>query len=281
MEKNQITTAPLLDIIFDGRNKEYGAYELRKMYNERLAKALGITAGMAVIILLSSYAFSSNSGSIVPLPNKKDVVLDKVDIPKEEPVVIPPKPIEKPVATIDYAKPIVVPDEKVKKEEMPPEVTDLENAKISTVTQDGDKFTDVIAPPVEDKGGVVEAPKGDDEDKIWTSVQIEAEFPGGSNAWTKYVSREVNRNIDELQDDGRSGTVMVYFIVDKEGNVSNVKVLSCSESGLAGCLGSDSKLAEIALNAVRKGPKWKPAIQNGRNVTAYRRQQVTFQLQEE
>ncbi|WP_336518058.1 energy transducer TonB [Pollutibacter soli] len=282
MEKNQITTAPLLDIIFDGRNKEYGAYELRKKYNDRLTKALVITAGLAAIILLSSYALSSNEGKVKFLPVVPVVDLKEVDIPKDEPVIIPPKPVEPPrVATIRDVTFRVVKDEEVKKEEMPPEVDDKEDAKISTVTQDGGKFEGVIAPPVDNVSSVMDAPKGKPADTVFLKVEKEAEFPGGAAAWTRYVSREVNRNIDELQDDGRSGSVMINFIVDTEGNVSDVRVLNCGQTGINNCLGSGSKLAEIALNAIRKGPKWIPALQNGKHVKAYRNQAVTFQLQEE
>src|SRR5689334_13136504 len=96
MEKNQINTAPLLDIIFDGRNKEYGAYELRKKYNDRLTKALGITAGLAAIIFLSSYALSANTAKVNKLPPSTEVILNNVEVKKEEPVIIPPKPIEPP-----------------------------------------------------------------------------------------------------------------------------------------------------------------------------------------
>jgi protein TonB len=74
--------------------------------------------------------------------------------------------------------------------------------------------------------------------------------------------------------------VVILFIVDKEGAVSEVRALPCNEAGVGNCLPPSSKLAEIAVNAIRKGPKWKPAIQNGRNVKAYRRQPVTFQLSE-
>ena len=60
-----------------------------------------------------------------------------------------------------------------------------------------------------------------------------------------------------------------------------MRALPCGEAGVGNCLPPNSKLAEIAVNAIRKGPKWKPAVQNGRNVKAYRRQPVTFQLAEE
>jgi hypothetical protein len=63
--------------------------------------------------------------------------------------------------------------------------------------------------------------------------------------------------------------------------VSDVKILSCNEVTVGNCIGTQSKLAEIAIASIKRGPKWKPAIQNGRNVKAYRRQPITFKLQEE
>jgi protein TonB len=173
-----------------------------------------------------------------------------------------------------------VKDEEVKKEEKPPEIEKLEDTKIGTINQEGIKDEGIVAPPVEDKGGVIEAPKEDDYDKVFQKVEIDAEFPGGTAGWTRYVTREIERNIDELQDEGKSGTVVILFIVDKEGSVSEVRAMSCAEAGVANCLGPNTKLAQIATSAIRKGPKWKPAVQNGRQVKAYRRQPVTFQLAE-
>jgi protein TonB len=198
----------------------------------------------------------------------------------EPPPPPPPKPPEPPkVEMAKFTPPKVVKDEEVKEDEKPPEVEKLEDTKIGTVNQEGSKDEGIVAPPVEST--VVEAPVQEDYDKVFQKVEIDAEFPGGVSGWTRYVTREIERNIDELQDDGRSGTVVVLFIVDKEGGVSEVRALPCSEAGVGNCLPPNSKLAEIAVNAIKKGPKWKPAVQNGRNVKAYRRQPVTFQLAEE
>jgi protein TonB len=128
---------------------------------------------------------------------------------------------------------------------------------------------------------VVEAPKVEDEDRVFQKVEIDAEFPGGTGAWTKYVSREIERNSDEIMEDGKSGTVVVLFIVDKEGAVSEVRALPCGEAGVPNCVGPGSKLAEVAVAAIKKGPKWKPAIQNGKSVKAYRRQPVTYRIEEQ
>ncbi|MCF8341407.1 MAG: energy transducer TonB [Chitinophagaceae bacterium] len=283
MDANKILSSNLLDLVFDGRNKEYGAYELRKQYNKRLTIALSSTALGLLLIFLTSFLISAvndkSKGQVQVQELKlEDIVQEEKNEPPPPP---PPKPPEPPkVEMAKFTPPKVVKDEEVKEEEKPPEVEKLEDTKIGTSNQEGIKDEGIVAPPV-DQGGVVEAPKSDDEDKVFQKVEIDAEFPGGTQAWFKYVTREIERNIDELQDDGKSGTVVVLFIVDKEGAVSDVRAMSCSEAGVANCLSAGSKLAEVAVNAIRKGPKWKPAVQNGRNVKAYRRQPVTFRLEEE
>jgi protein TonB len=283
MDANKILSTNLLDLVFEGRNKEYGAYELRKQYNKRLTIALSSTALGLLLIFLTSFLISAvndkSKGQVQVQELKlEDIVQEEKNEPPPPP---PPKPPEPPkVEMAKFTPPKVVKDEEVKEEEKPPEVEKLEDTKIGTSNQEGIKDEGIVAPPV-DQGGVVEAPKSDDEDKVFQKVEIDAEFPGGTQSWFKYVQREIERNIDELQDDGKSGTVVVLFIVDKEGAVSDVRAMPCGEAGVAKCLGAGTKLAEVAVNAIRKGPKWKPAVQNGRNVKAYRRQPVTFKLEEE
>ncbi len=284
MDANKILSADLIDLVFEGRNKSYGAYELRTGYNKRLRNALFLTVALGLLILLASFLSSLDLGPKKGQVQIKEVQLEEIkqEEQPEPPPPPPPKPPEPPkVEMAKFTPPKVVKDEEVKEEEKPPEIEKLEETKIGTVNQEGIKDEGIVAPPVEDKGGVVEAPKEDDSDKVFQKVEIDAEFPGGTSGWTRYVTREIERNIDELQDDGRSGTVVVLFIVDKEGAVSEVRALPCAEAGVGNCLPPNSKLAEIAVNAIRKGPKWKPAIQNGRQVKAYRRQPVTFQVAEE
>lgn len=275
MEANKILSSDLLDILFEGKNKEYGAYELRKTYNRRIGSALIITATIALIIFVGSVIAkkmedSDSTKQIVV----KDLVMEEVK--KEEKPPPPPPPPPKlppppPIKTIQFTPPKVVKDEEVIKP--PPEVKELEEAKVDVKTVEGDKDLGIVAPPVEDKGTAIEAPKpaAEDEDKIFTKVEIEASFPGGESAWTKYVTRAITNNIDELTEAGESGTVHIRFIVDKEGNVSDVEALD--KKG--------TKLAEVAINAIRKGPKWNPAQQNGRQVKAYREQPITFTIQEQ
>ena len=107
-------------------------------------------------------------------------------------------------------------------------------------------------------------------DVIWTKTEIEASFPGGDEAWNKFMFRVMKKNIDALTDEGKSGTCRVKFIVDTTGKLSNVEALNMK----------GSVLARIVVDAMITGPKWIPAQQNGRRVKAFKEQPVTFTIEE-
>ena len=270
MEANQILKADILDILFDGRNKAYGAYDLRKTYNKRISTALAVTMGIILLLLIgSAIASKLNKSTDVKDMVVKDVTMEQVK-PNEPPPPPPPPPPKlpppPPVATIAFTPPKVVKDEEVIKP--PPEVKQIEEAKIDVKTVEGTKDIGIVAPPSDMTGTqVVAAPveKKEDPDKIFTKVEIEASFPGGPGAWQKYVTRAIQADIDEFTESDY-GTCVVRFIVDKTGTVSDVQATTMK----------GTKLAEIAVNAIRKGPKWTPAQQNGRQVNAYRLQPVTL-----
>lgn len=105
-------------------------------------------------------------------------------------------------------------------------------------------------------------------DLVFTKVEVYPSFPGGSGAWNNYIKKIIEKNIDKLIDDNKSGTCRVRFIVDTNGIVSDVRVLNMKGSALA----------EIAADAIKNGPKWIPATQNGNTVKAYREQPLTFNI---
>jgi protein TonB len=187
MEPNKILSADILDILFEGKNKEYGAYELRKTYNRRITIAVGAMAAVCLLFFLSQILARDNDND----KNKiivQDVQLEdikKAEEPKvEPPPPPPPKPPEPPKVEITkFTPPKIVKDEEVK--EPPPPQEKLEETKIGTINQEGKKDEGFVAPPVEEKGtGIVEAPKKveEDYDKVFTKVEKEAKFPGGMEA---------------------------------------------------------------------------------------------------
>jgi len=273
MEVNKIMSADILDIIFEGRNKEYGAYELRKTYNKRLTISLVSMAALCLLLfggyLLSSFIDSNDNKNMVV----QDVQLEEIkqeEKQEEPPPPPPPKPPDPPkVEMAKFTPPKIVKDEEVKEEEKPPEVEKLEDTKIGTVNQEGVKDEGLVAPPIDDGKGVVEAPKKEEEDwdKTFTKVEIESQYPGGAAAWQRYLNRNL-RYPQEAIDNEIQGAVMVQFIVDKEGNVSEVEAIS-----------GPNELRDEAIRVIKKSGKWTPAVQNGRQVKSYKKQPIVFRLE--
>jgi len=270
MEPNQIKDADFLDILFEGRNKEYGAYELRKTYNRRIVKAIFVTGSVIGLLFLGGMVSGFGKGKKVAPPEVTDIVLDKVVEP-EKPLP-PPPPIKLPppqVAMQQFTPPKIVKDQEVKPDEKPPVNDDLDKVQIGTVNKEGISDDGTAAPPVSETGkGVVEAPKKEEDDAPFMRVEVDASFPGGPAAWLRFMNKNL-RYPDDAMSNGIAGTVMVQFIVDKEGNVSDVQAISGPEQG---------GLREEAIRVIKKSGKWTPALQNGRYVKAYRRQPVTFQV---
>jgi periplasmic protein TonB len=275
MEINKILNADILDIIFDGKNKQYGAYDLRKTYAKRLAKALVLTAALATLIFLSSvFAGMVKKDSKAELDVVDTQMAEiKKDAPPPPPPPPPPPQAPPPpeINQIKFTPPKIVKDEEVKPEEKIEEIK--EDQVISTKTVESENTQQIVQAPIEDKGTqVVEAPKADDEDKVFTKVENEAEFPGGNAAWTRYVQKTLDgfNPADEGAPPGKY-QVIVRFIVSKDGSISDVQAETSFGYGME----------KQAIDAIKKGPKWKPALQNGRNVNAYRRQPVTYVVAEE
>lgn len=275
MDATKILHADILDILFDERNKAYGAYDLRKTYNRRITTALLITAGLSAALFLSSFIANSLESDRVARIEATEVVIEDLSQDKKQEKVDPPPPpppIKQVIPQVEltrFTPPKIVDDNEVKKEDIPPAVTDLEDTKIDVINQAGEKDLGFATPPViDDHKQVVEAPKpNEDDNTIFTSVEIEAEFPGGLGAWSRYLHKTLNSNapIDNGAPSG-SYTIMVQFIVDKQGNISDVKALTNHGYGME----------EEAIRVIRRGPSWTPAIQNGNKVNAYRKQPVTF-----
>jgi protein TonB len=271
MNTHKIVKVDLLDIIFDGRNKQYGAYDLRKTYSKRVSIALIIT----VLTITGAFVGSVIANRL----SKKDAVtqllvkdISLAAIKENEPPPPPPPPPPKlppppPIATIAFTPPKIVRDEEVIKP--PPEVKQIEEARIDVKTIEGTKDLGIVAAPVSEKGTQVMAPpvekRRDDDDMVFIKVEIDASFPGGLAAWNKYVTKAIEANQDEFTE-ADFGNCVVKFIVDKTGKVSAVEATTMK----------GSKLAEVATNIIRKGPNWVPAQQNGRLVNAYRLQPVSY-----
>ena len=273
MEANKILTADILDLVFEGRNKEYGAYNLRKTYNKRITRALIITASVAFLAIGGSLLASNIKGKKDGKVKLSEITL--AEVKQEEKKIIPPPPpppkVEPPkVEMKQFTPPVIKKDEEVEKP--PPPQEELKDVKIAEVNQEGIKDEN-IAPVVIDEGKqIVEEKKEDDENKIFDKVEIEAKFPGGDVKWRQYLEKNCRAEVatDQGAPEG-TYTTLIQFVVDKEGNISDVRALTNHGYGME----------EEAMRAIKKGPRWEPAVQNGRQVKAYRKQPITFQVQGE
>jgi protein TonB len=274
MDANKTLNASFLDILFDGRNKEYGAYQLRKTYNIRLIKSLG---GMVAVVLLcfGLYALSTfGSGTGKPVMIVQDVQLEDVRQEKKDEPPQPPPPARLQPAKVEitrFTPPRIVRDNEVKEEEKPPEQSKLEDTRIGSISQEGVKDEGIAQGAGSDAGkGVVAGPGAAAEDygKTFMKVEIESEYPGGRAAWQRFLNKNF-RFPDDALNEGIQGAVMVQFIVDRDGNVSDVHVVSGPDKG---------GLREEAIRVIAKSGKWIPGVQNGRQVKSYKNQPIIFML---
>jgi protein TonB len=263
METNKILSASLLDILFDDRNKDYGAYELRKTYQKRITKALLVTGTIILLIFGSLFSRSSKP------ENSNKFVIKSVDpsIVNNEIKPEPPKPRREtpPVQTRTL---IFTPPTIVENVERPlPSQSELENSKIALVTKNGIDDKGLVNEDIlHDDKGVIEK-KQDQSNEPWSGpVEIEAKFTGN---WKNFLEKNLNANVP-VDNGAPTGNyiIEVQFVVDIDGSVSDIKPLTNLGYGME----------QEAVRVLKKATKWEPAIQNGYPVKAYRRQRIIFQV---
>ncbi len=250
------------DIVFEDRNKAYGAFYLRKNHNRNVAVALLITG--------ASFLFAVSLPAIIDwINNKMETAEVPVDItqldltppPLDETTPPPPPPPPPPVMeTVKFTPPVVT-DEEVKED--PPPVQTEETPQISTVTQEGAGDEQIVIPETGNGvvENVVEAPL--------TIVEQMPGFPGGDGEMMKYIQKNVQYPQVE-KEAGISGTCYVTFVVEKDGSITDVKVLR----GVSGGPGCDKE----AMRVVKSMPTWKAGKQNGREVRVQFNLPIKFTL---
>lgn len=268
--------ATLDDIVFANRNKAYGAYALRKEYPRIVTRALIIGASVMGLALVGPTLIS------VLTPEKKEEAMVEIDLMKippppidpNEPPPPPPPPVELPkVNTVKFLPPEVKPDEEVPEETPPPAVEELKEAVAAEKTQEGDpNAEEVIAAPEESAGPtkaevVVEAPAPKD-DEVFTVVEQQPEFQGGTAAMYAWLGKNIKYPA-AAQRANISGKVFVSFTVNTDGSITDAQVLK----GLG--FGTD----EEAIRVVKSMPRWKPGKQSGRSVRVKYNLPISFQLE--
>jgi len=248
------------EIVFANRNKDYGAFVIRKLYDKRVINAF-IIAVVGVVFLISfPLILEAIRGKMDDMKKTtQEVVVDLTAPPPVDPAEPPPPPPPPPPPvqqTIKFVPPVVV--DKPVEEEAPPPQEKLEEVAVGVETQEG--TGEEIAPPPE----VVADP---DAGKIFTVVEEMPQFPGGGEAALLAYLRNNIKYPPMARENGIEGTVYVTFVVDKDGKVKEPKLLR----GVQG-------LDEEALRVISKMPDWKPGKQNGRTVAVQYNLPVRFTL---
>lgn len=274
-KNNKLTT--LDDIIFESRNKEYGAYFLRKNYSKFLSKAAIYGIGASLIIIGGAWGFQK---FIAPNLAKEDINVVDIDLSAleedlEEELDIPPPPEEEPpppppeIAQIKFLPPEPKADEDVKIEEPPPTIEEAKDKVVSTQNVEGDKVDNFTPPPPPPPAVTKPAGLGKPkEEEIFTAVEQNPEFPGGTAEMYKYINSKI-KYPPAAQRANISGRVFVKFVVEKDGSIGQIDVLK----GIG--FGCD----EEAIRVIKSMPKWNPGRQNGKNVRVFFTMPVFYQLE--
>ena len=264
MEVNQIWKSTFDDLVFENKNKAYGAYEIRKKYNKNLTTGLSIAIGILVLVLLWPF--------IEKLFEKKEVVvaddtlttvnklaapppLDKPPPPPPE-VKIPPPP-----KTIEFVPPVLKKNVVEVKE-----IPKMDSVKLTPVSNTTNNAPSVAPPTVAAPPPPVAPPPETIVDFV--NVGQKPEFPGGEDAFNKYVANHVK--YPELAKQASiQGRVYVTFTIASDGHIKDVKLAK----GIGG--GCD----EEAIRVISGMPQWKPGKQNGQAVQVRYTVPIKFTLQ--
>src|SRR5471030_306241 len=212
-----------IDVVFAGRNKAYGAYELRKDNGRNAGKALLIAIIVFVVIISANTIINFITGFIPKAKEKVKITNVVLAQPppdlKKPPPPPPPEPPKPKVDQVKFPPPVVKPDVEVK--EKPPTIEDLKVADPGQKNLKGDKNADVtIDEPVGNSDAKVTE---DDPNKIFTSVEQVPKFPGGIDEFYKYLSKNI-KYPDVARENNTQGRVIVCFVCEKDGSLTDISV---------------------------------------------------------
>lgn len=255
------TSPERTEMVFQNRNKHFGAYVIRKGYNRTMARALMASLfGFAFLISLPVIITIIGSGDGNEIEKPVEVTVELKEPPpldKNEPPPPPPPPPPPTIETVKFTPPVVV-DRELEEEEQPPPQEQLSETNVGVVTQEGDENATELPP---------EEPVDPDAGKIFTYVEEQPTFPGGESAMYEYLQRNIKYPA-LARENGITGRVFITFVVGSDGQIRDVKILR----GIgAGC-------DEEALRVVRNMPPWKPGKQNGRSVNVQFNMPINFTL---
>jgi periplasmic protein TonB len=259
-----------LELVFENRNKEYGAYELRQHYARTMIRAMGITFFSVSLLLGGYFIFRSTPHMLrmIPVNNDPNIhIVIPVQPPKTVKPPAPPKPLkaEQPqqVATQQHIEMRVVEDQlaavnPIKNDQLTDAIGPETTKGVKT---DGNELPVTVGPAAQ--------PGPDVSVHTTEGLDFMPEPVGGTNAWSKFLNKNL-RFPAAAQEEGVSGKVWLSFIIEKDGSLSNIVVDR----------GAGHGFDEEALRVLKLAKAWKPGMQNGQPVRVKYQIPINFQATE-
>ena len=265
---SKLQNASMDDIVFMGRNKEYGAYMLRQIYGKHVRNGYLIAMSLFLLFLggpillkklMKEEVKKVEEPTLVDLANiKPPPPVDPKTPPPPPPP--PPPPIK---STVKFTPPVIKKDDEVPPED-PPKQNELTKVDVSDKTEKGDPDAGV-------SNLVIDAGNGNQDVEVKQEprkfVEQMPTYPGGESAMLEFLQRNMDYP-EAARTQEIEGRVILNFVVDENGTITDVK---CVKDIGGGC-------GEAAIKAVRKMPRWTPGRQNGKAVPVYFNLPVMFTL---
>ena len=282
MAKIDLYDPKWVDMVFAGKNKEYGAYQLRKGTSGRNIKALLILVIAAALVggflawkVIEQKQAEEQQAYMEAMELAKLQQQAKKEEKKKEPVkpkIEPKKEIPVARETQKFTAPVIKKDELVKEENQVKQMDKLDD-KVAVGTEDKEGVKDRTVEAVRSEIAVAApppppAPKPEVATKVFDVVEEMPSFPGGNGALMSYLNGNTKYPV-VAQENGVQGKVIISFVVERDGSISDVKVARSV----------DPSLDREAQRVVKSMPRWKPGKQNGSAVRVKYTVPVVFRLQ--
>ena len=277
MAKIDLISRDWTEMVFEGRNKEYGAYRLRKNAGKRnlyslitiFIAALAIWGGISLVKFVESRTKSVAQTSVAELsalnqPKKKAEVKQQKKVQLEQ----PEKVVERVKSSVKFTAPVIKKDDEVKPEDELKTQDELMSTKTAIGALDVKGNDDANGEVLKIKEAVAQPEPKPEVEKVFDVVEQMPAFPGGPSALMEWLSNNVKYPV-VAQENGVQGRVVVSFVVERDGSITDVKVVR----------GVDPSLDREASRVVRAMPRWIPGKQNGSAVRVKYNVPVAFRLQ--
>ena len=276
MAKVDLVSLEWTDLVFEGRNQAYGAYQLRKETSKRNIWSTIFVALMAVLLYLG-LTFENmveanrtvENTQIVEVTNLRDKKkVAKVER-KEEIKIEPERIVEKVKSSIKFTAPVIKKDNLVdEKDEIKLDEIEKSNKAIGALTVEGTDEVGGEVLKIKDEIAQPEPPKTIEDNKIFEVVEQKPSFPGGDGALMSWLSQNI-KYPSIAAEIGVQGRVIVQFVVEKDGSITDVKIAKSV----------DPSLDKEAARVIKSMPHWIAGRQNGSPVRVRFTVPVTFKLQ--